>query len=800
MVITCIGLCDRGILTVSIICSASIFGILGASPFWRRCYEVRPVIDEVPLLKINNHYAVAAISTLVALSGQAVAQSLTIDPDGIGETNVTVGGAPLISFDQFVPNVLLRLGSSEPAGSLLINGPWAGEDFRMRIGFSSTLRLEGGVHLEDIVVTSVSNGGGTSTVPGRIELDNSSLSARWNLPYPSDINSLEYQLENNSHLTIDFAPDNITTGGWGIASFEIGLTDETIVVQRPRDLRVTRVPTGSTVSVYGVTHITRASGAEVAANGHNIIIDGGVWETNRISGETLGDPALAEGGIDFRSGTIRIRDRYSWGFDGIDGRAWDVWDTGRAFNQDAMNAMLAGVTPAAPTIIAGQTLQFASWYNPNWIGNPGGEDNGLKVYEQWANDTYIASTLEVRGGRLLLGPEGGWEANPSTPWVGYPGIPDFIMLQSGFIGDSAPYTGPNPSGPFILDGGQFDFTRLTFKDSLFNIGDPNYESPQFRAGSVRGRSLDFQLDFSNALIELGSAGNALNIQLIERFRVLAGNPVHFAAGATVSIQSLDMWTAGVIVGDGSSVTLDNLSVGYNYFSDDIQIGLNSDLVIGRLGRAPLSNGGTTTLDIGAGSVAEIGSYIAIDAVSPALASGPGTLRLMPDALEALATLRWAYTVGGNLELDAAGTLTFDIVTPVDATSYSVAGDFDFDGCGLSFTLGDELFTDNEQVLIDIGGTSAGTFAGIPEGTLIESRLGVDLYLSYTGGDGNDIVLTSVGACLADLNGDGNLNFFDVSAFLQAFGNNDPVADFTNDGQFNFFDVSAFLQAFAAGCP
>lgn len=45
------------------------------------------------MLKINNHYAVAAISTLDALSGQAVAQSLTIDPDGIGETNVTVGGA-----------------------------------------------------------------------------------------------------------------------------------------------------------------------------------------------------------------------------------------------------------------------------------------------------------------------------------------------------------------------------------------------------------------------------------------------------------------------------------------------------------------------------------------------------------------------------------------------------------------------------------------------------------------------------------------------------------------------------------
>ncbi len=55
-------------------------------------------------------------------------------------------------------------------------------------------------------------------------------------------------------------------------------------------------------------------------------------------------------------------------------------------------------------------------------------------------------------------------------------------------------------------------------------------------------------------------------------------------------------------------------------------------------------------------------------------------------------------------------------------------------------------------------------------------------------------------CPADLTGDNTLNFFDVSAFLQAFAAGDPIADFTNDGIYNFFDVSAFLGAFAAGCP
>lgn len=62
------------------------------------------------------------------------------------------------------------------------------------------------------------------------------------------------------------------------------------------------------------------------------------------------------------------------------------------------------------------------------------------------------------------------------------------------------------------------------------------------------------------------------------------------------------------------------------------------------------------------------------------------------------------------------------------------------------------------------------------------------------------VVSGAAACAADLTGEGDLNFFDVSAFLGAFAAMDPIADFTGDGLFNFFDVSAFLGAFAAGCP
>lgn len=73
------------------------------------------------------------------------------------------------------------------------------------------------------------------------------------------------------------------------------------------------------------------------------------------------------------------------------------------------------------------------------------------------------------------------------------------------------------------------------------------------------------------------------------------------------------------------------------------------------------------------------------------------------------------------------------------------------------------------------------------GSIVEAGVD-DLRLIALGCSGNP----------ADLNGDGSLDFFDISLFLSAFNANDPIADFTGDGVYDFFDVSAFLSAFNAG--
>lgn len=61
-------------------------------------------------------------------------------------------------------------------------------------------------------------------------------------------------------------------------------------------------------------------------------------------------------------------------------------------------------------------------------------------------------------------------------------------------------------------------------------------------------------------------------------------------------------------------------------------------------------------------------------------------------------------------------------------------------------------------------------------------------------------ITREAGCAIDLNNDGTLDFFDVSAFLSAYSAQDPIADINQDRVFDFFDVSAFLSAYNAGCP
>ncbi len=63
-----------------------------------------------------------------------------------------------------------------------------------------------------------------------------------------------------------------------------------------------------------------------------------------------------------------------------------------------------------------------------------------------------------------------------------------------------------------------------------------------------------------------------------------------------------------------------------------------------------------------------------------------------------------------------------------------------------------------------------------------------------------VVRVEIGPCVADLDGNGVLNFDDIDAFVSGFLAGDLVADLDGNGVLNFDDIDAFVNGFLAGCP
>jgi hypothetical protein len=96
-------------------------------------------------------------------------------------------------------------------------------------------------------------------------------------------------------------------------------------------------------------------------------------------------------------------------------------------------------------------------------------------------------------------------------------------------------------------------------------------------------------------------------------------------------------------------------------------------------------------------------------------------------------------------------------------------------------------------IVEVGTTRTGQFAGLGGGSLVGNFGGTELFISYAGGDGNDLVLYTIGV-LGDVNGDGVVSLLDVAPFVNAVTNGDfvPEADINRDGVVSLLDVSPFV--------
>ncbi len=115
------------------------------------------------------------------------------------------------------------------------------------------------------------------------------------------------------------------------------------------------------------------------------------------------------------------------------------------------------------------------------------------------------------------------------------------------------------------------------------------------------------------------------------------------------------------------------------------------------------------------------------------------------------------------------------------------------------TLGDTLTDITGTVSVSAGVvTLSGSFPIEASQPLVVD--GSELGTVFVTGMATLVASAPVPECRADLTNDGELDFFDVSAFLQGLSVNDLCSDYNVDGAWDFFDVSAFLSDLGAGCP
>ncbi|MGI9427836.1 MAG: beta strand repeat-containing protein [Bythopirellula sp.] len=248
------------------------------------------------------------------------------------------------------------------------------------------------------------------------------------------------------------------------------------------------------------------------------------------------------------------------------------------------------------------------------------------------------------------------------------------------------------------------------------------------------------------------------------------------AGKSIIVDAAATITAPLVIA-GGSFSAGTIVNPENLILDSGALNVTAgDLDIAEGATVDATSGMTVNVSSGALNVASGGEFNAINAT---LAFSGGVINdgdvnlinstvngnLVNGASGSIALLG-ANSFSDDLSFNENSKLFIDIAgdQPGEFDTLSIGGNAVLNGnlvvgldSGFSLTLGDEF------EIVDIDGTSNGSFDGLADGALVGSFGGIDLFIDYNAGDGNDIGLFTQAGADVDLDNDGDVDGADFLA-------------------------------------
>lgn len=295
-----------------------------------------------------------------------------------------------------------------------------------------------------------------------------------------------------------------------------------------------------------------------------------------------------------------------------------------------------------------------------------------------------------------------------------------------------------------------------------------------------------------------------------------------APGATVRLAGTDLSGGTIATSNGGMIRVEELSR-----FDDVQ--MSGQFEVFRGAQLTLASGamfqGTMRINPGNGSGA---TSLAWDPEHPPALSGVVALEGTPERawISSSGAAQMPLTIPGDLRVEGIGLIDASCLIEGEIAPGLALG------LGTLSANGVMQFAPDASLRISVDAVGADALVSASQvelaGTLVVEPLGLDMLPdgywthqivfapSITGGfdaiealgiaEGRAVrvkqegpILSIVHTCVSDFDLDGEQDFFDVSAFIDAYNAGDPGADIQGDGLINFFDVSAFLIAYQGGC-